>query len=156
MAKIRKEGKKEVPAITTSSLSDIIFMLLFFIMMTTHMREEEILVQVTLPSATEIQKLENKSLASYIYVGVPVRNLIGTFGNAPRIQLNDSFRSPMEIGQFIASERDNLAERDRPLLTVNLKADQNVTMGIVTDIKQELRKSNALRIVYAATQRGDL
>ncbi|MCC8088916.1 MAG: biopolymer transporter ExbD [Rikenellaceae bacterium] len=152
MAQFRNKGKKSVPGISTSSLPDIIFMLLFFFMVSTTMREQEVLVQYTLPTASEIQKLENKSLASYIYIGSPARHLVGMFGTAPRIQLNDSFRTAQEIGQFIAAERDKLAERDRPLLTVTLKADQNTRMGIITDVKQELRKANALRIVYAASQ----
>ncbi|MCD7963838.1 MAG: biopolymer transporter ExbD [Rikenellaceae bacterium] len=152
MAQFRSKGKKDVPGISTSSLPDIIFMLLFFFMVSTTMREQEVLIQYTLPTATEIQKLENKSLASFIYIGSPAPHLVGMFGTSPRIQLNDSFRTAPEIGQFIAAERDKLAERDRPLLTVTLKADQNVRMGIITDVKQELRKASALRIVYAASQ----
>lgn len=152
MATIRKKGeKKGAPGISTSSLPDIIFMLLFFFMIATSMREEDVLVQFTLPEATEIQKLENKSLNSYIYVGSPIPSRRAQFGTSPRLQLNDSYRSPQEIGHFIAAERDKLKERDRPLLTITVKADRNTTMGDITDIKQELRKANALRIIYAAT-----
>ena len=75
MAKFRKKGKKEVPAISTSSLPDIIFMLLFFFMVATVMREVTLIVQMTPPKATEIQKLEDKSLVSYIYIGQPVKKL---------------------------------------------------------------------------------
>ncbi len=149
MAVIRKKEKKEVPTISTSSLPDIIFMLLFFFMITTTMRETTMLVQVRLPEATEVQKLEKKALASYIYIGPPTRAM-RQFGDAPRIQLNDSFKQAWEIGEFIASERDQLDEADKPAMTVVLKADESITMGLVTDVKQELRKAEALNIIYAS------
>ncbi len=149
MAVIRKKEKSEVPTISTSSLPDIIFMLLFFFMITTTMRETEMLVQVRLPHATEIQKLEKKALASYIYIGSPT-GVWRRMGDAPRIQLNDSFKQAWEIGEFIASERDKLPEADKPGMTVVLKADEFINMGLVTDVKQELRKAEALRLVYAA------
>ena len=152
MAVIRKKGKKEVPTYSSSSLSDIIFMLLFFFMITTTMRETEMLVQVRLPAATEVQKLEKKSLASYIYVGSPTIQMRRLFGDSPRIQMNDSYHQPWEIGEFIASERDNLSEADRPAMTVVLKADQHILMGMITDVKQELRKAEAYKIVYAAVR----
>ncbi|MDR0954325.1 MAG: biopolymer transporter ExbD [Rikenellaceae bacterium] len=153
MAVIRKKGKKDVPGYNSSSMSDIIFMLLFFFMITTTMRETEMLVQVRLPEATEIQKLEKKSLASYIYIGSPTASMRRLFGDSPRIQLNDSYKQPWEIGEFIASERDALAEADKPSMTVVLKADEYINMGLVTDVKIELRKAEALLLVYAAVRR---
>ena len=152
MAVMRKKGDKSLPGIGTSSLPDIIFMILFFFMVSTSMREQELLVRFQLPQATEIQKLEKKSLTSYIYIGSPTRVLQAKFGDRPRIQLNDSFRSAQEIGQFIASERDLLNESDRPFMTVTLKADYMSRMGIITDVKQELRKANALKVIYGATK----
>ena len=69
MSKFRKK-KKGLPALSTASLPDIVFMLLFFFMVTTKMRETSLLVDTPrLPSATEVKKLENKSLVSTIYVG---------------------------------------------------------------------------------------
>lgn len=150
MAKFERKGKKELPAISTASLPDIIFMLLFFFMVSTTMREVTLMVKAQLPQATEVTKLEKKTLVSYIYVGPPVLNLQATFGTEPRIQLNDSFKTLEDIRDFISSERDAMKEDERPLLTTSLKIDENVRMGIVTDIKQELRKASALKIIYAA------
>ncbi len=150
MAVIRKKEKKEIGQISTSSLPDIVFMILFFFMVSTSMKETELVVKFKAPEATEIQKLENKSLVSYIYVGPPVESLQAKFGSAPQIQLNNSFSSPQEIGQFIASERDALNEADRNKMTVCLKADKDTRMGIITDIKQELRKAEAYKISYAS------
>ena len=152
MAVIRKKGNKGVPPISTASLPDVIFMILFFFMTTTSMKETELRVAFTLPEATEIQKLEKKSLVSYIYVGLPTKQLQAQFGTAPRIQLNDTYRTPQDILDFIASERDKLNESDRNAMSVCIKADRYTRMGIITDVKQELRKANALRVTYAASK----
>lgn len=154
-ASIRKKGNKETPGISTSSLPDIVFMILFFFMATTTMREVEMKVSITPPKASEVQKLEKKSLVSYIYVGPPTRQW-SEMGTAPRIQLNDSFATKEHIAQFIAAERDKLSEKDRPDMTVSLKVDANTRMGIVTDIKQELRRANALSISYSAAKDAEI
>ena len=147
---MEKKGKKEMPALSTSSLPDIIFMILFFFMVSTTMREQELLVRYKLPTATEVQKLEKKSLVSFVHVGPPSISMQAKFGTASVIQLNDSYRNPRDIGQFVAAERDKLNESDRAMMTICLKADANTKMGMITDIKQELRRANALRISYAA------
>ena len=153
MPVIRKKEKKEIGQISTSSLPDIVFMILFFFMVSTSMKETELVVKFKAPQATEIQKLENKSLVSYIYVGPPATaELRAKFGEASKIQLNNSFSNPEQIGQFIASERDALNEADRNKMTVCLKADKDTRMGIITDIKQELRKAEAYKISYAASK----
>lgn len=143
-------SKKDVPGISSGSLSDIVFMLLFFFMVTTQMRETENKVVVRIPSATESVKLERKDLATYINVGAPIRRLQAQYGNEPRIQLNDSFRNIDDIRDFIAAERDSKKEGERALMTVCIRADQDVRMGTITDIKQELRRCSALKIMYSA------
>ena len=150
MSKFGNDNKKSMPGLTTSSLSDIVFMLLFFFMVTTSMRETENKVMVQLPDATEIAKLDRKDLTSYINIGPPVRHLKAQYGTDARIQLNDSFKTTDEIRDFIAAERDALSEADRQFMTVAIKADENVRMGIITDVKQELRRCSALKIMYAA------
>ena len=154
MAKFNRGGKKEVPPLATTSLPDIVFMLLFFFMATTQLREETALVTVKLPQASEIAKLERKDLASYINIGTPVISKQAEFGTDARIQLNDSFKTTDDIGDFVAAERENLSEADRTFMTVVIKADENVRMGIITDVKQELRRCSALKIMYSARQAG--
>lgn len=150
MAKFERKGKKDIPAISTASLPDIVFMLLFFFMVSTTLRETTLMVRAQLPEATEVNKLEKKSLVSYIYIGPPTKQLQAIFGTEPRIQLNDSFKTLDDIRDFIAAEREALKEEEKPLLTTSLKIDKDTRMGIVTDVKQELRKASALKIVYAA------
>lgn len=154
MSKFKKGGKRAVPSGSTSSLSDIVFMLLFFFMVTTQMRETENKVQVKLPEATEVAKLERKDLSSYINIGSPIRSLQAQYGTDARIQLNDSFKTVDDIRDFVAAERDAMSEADRQFMTVSIRADENVRMGIVTDVKQELRRCSALKIMYAARKQA--
>ena len=135
MAVMKKKGNKSLPPISTASLPDVIFMILY-----------------KLPEATEVQKLEKKSLVSYIHIGQPSLAMQAKFGTAPRIQLNDSYKTTKDILDFVAAERDKLSEADRASMTVCLKADGSTKMGIVTDVKQELRRANALKISYAASK----
>ncbi len=142
------------PRINTASLPDIVFMLLFFFMVTTTIRDASLKVQIRPPEATEIQKLEKKSLVSYIYVGPPLKQYQAKFGTEPRIQLNDSYASLADIAQFVEMERKQRDEKVVPQMTFSLKIDRDVKMGIVTDIKQELRKVNALKINYSTRKGG--
>jgi biopolymer transport protein ExbD len=152
MAKFRKGGKKEIPSISTASLPDIVFMLLFFFMVSTVIRETSLKVDNTLPGATEVKKLEKKSLVSYIYIGKPRKQFQNMYGTEPRIQLNDSFAKVEDIRDYIVTERQQLDESDRPKMTTSLKVDEDTKMGIVTDVKQALRKASALKIQYAARE----
>ena len=159
MSKFRKGGKKGMPAISTASLPDIVFMLLFFFMVTTVMRETTLKVDVSQPEATEVKKMEKKSLVSYIYIGSPTTTQQLNFGTKARIQLNDvtfSRKEVSEIQNFIISERLQKDEDEIPYMTTSIKADASVTMGIVTDVKQELRKVNALKINYSTKKNKDV
>lgn len=150
MSKFKKDAEREVPGISSGSLSDIVFMLLFFFMVTTQFRESENKVMVKVPEASESVKLERKDLNSYVNIGTPIKALQAQYGTESRIQLNDSFADVDDIRDFIAAERDSKSEGDRQFMTVSIKADQDVRMGIVTDVKQELRRCSALKIMYSA------
>jgi len=142
-----------MPVLNTSSLPDIIFMLLFFFMTVTSMKEVTYKVRITPPQATELQKLEKKSLTRYIYIGTPTEEFRKQYGAETRIQLDDAFAEVNEIGNYIVLERSAMSESDQGFMTVSLKADKETRMGIIGDIKQELRRASALKISYAATQR---
>ena len=147
MARFRSNDKKEVPAISTGSMPDIIFMLIFFFMVTTSMREVTLKVKMRLPEATEVQKLEKKSLVSFIYIGPPTNTKL--YGTEARLQLDDQYARVEDVITFIERERQARNEADRPLLTTSLKIHEEVRMGLVTDVKQELRKCGAFRINYS-------
>jgi biopolymer transport protein ExbD len=151
-----RKRKKGSPGISTASLPDIVFMLLFFFMVATVMREVELKVEVNagdLPEATEIKKLEKKSLVSYIYVGKPKPAFRAMYGSEPRIQLNSAFADVNDIREYIIAERELRDEAEIPFMTTSLKVHEDTKMGIITDIKQELRKASALKINYSAQER---
>lgn len=149
MAKIRKDTKKSPPPISTASLPDIVFMLLFFFMVSTTMRTNEPQVKFHLPAATEIKKLEKKNLVDYIFIGQPQLKWQAQYGTEPRIQLSDQIADLKEIQAFIVGSREKRNEDEIPYMTTVLKVDEDVKMGLVTDVKQELRKANALKINYS-------
>lgn len=152
MSKFKKKAStsQDIP---TASLPDIIFMLLFFFMVTTVLRESDILVEQKIPSARELNKLERKSLVSYIYIGKPK---LSDMGAEPRIQINDRLVQPTDIQKFVNEEKDKLTEVERDQITMALKIDRDVKMGIVVDVQQELKEVNARKILYSATKRIDL
>ncbi len=144
MSKFQKK-KKGMPAVNTASLPDIVFMLLFFFMVTTVMRETDLKIQKPkLPKADQVKKLEKKSLVSYIYVG---KSKDGSAGD--KIQLNDRISDVKDVRSFIYSERAKHSEAEIPLLTTSIKADMKANVGTITDIKQELRDINALKVNYS-------
>lgn len=129
--KKRSETKQEIP---TSSMPDIIFMLLLFFMVATTLREQEIFVNFVLPEAKAVQKIENKRLVSYIWIG-----------DNERIQIDDNIVEVKQIQKIMYDKRVTL-----PSVIVSLRADKNSRMGLVTDIQQSLRKADARRINYSA------
>ncbi|HET8886348.1 MAG TPA: biopolymer transporter ExbD [Salinimicrobium sp.] len=154
MSKFKKKKNDEMPAISTASLPDIVFMLLFFFMVATEMRDSTLLIQNELPYADQVEKLEKKDLVMYIYAGQPSERYRSTAGSAARIQLNDKFADVEDIQKFIYSERESKREELVDKLITALKVDKETNMGLVSDIKQELRKAEALKINYT-TRTGD-
>ena len=147
MGKFNKTGKREMPALNTSSLPDLIFTLLFFFMIVT------LKVEFKIPQATELEKLEKKSLVTFVYVGKPMREFRQKMGSESRIQLNDAFAEVSEIQDYIIAERSSMKESDQAMMTVSLKIDKDTKMGIVTDIKNALRQAYALKINYSSQYR---
>ena len=155
MSRFKTKEGKGLQKINTSSLPDIVFMLLFFFMVATTMRETEVQVRVKVPEATEVKKLEKKSLVSYIYIGRPIAHVERMYGTEPLIQLNDKLISdegiPYEsIQDFVLFEREKLPESDKSKMTMSLRIDENIPMGKVDDVKQALRRARALIINYSA------
>jgi biopolymer transport protein ExbD len=154
MAKFNKKKDGDLPAVSTASLPDIVFMLLFFFMTVTTMKDSSLMVENTLPNASETKKLEKKDRVIYIYVGKPTSQYQKVFGSEPKIQLNDKFASVSEVGDFILQERAKKPQELQNVLTTALKVDKDANMGLISDIKQELRKVNALKVNYT-TYEGD-
>jgi biopolymer transport protein ExbD len=153
MSKFVKKRGRSTPGISTSSLPDIVFMLLFFFMVVTKLRDSELKVRVITPFGTELTKLEEKSLVNTIYVGRPLEQFQAVYGTKPRMQLGDKFAEPYEIPLFLERFRVKIPEAQRPKITSSLRVDGQATMGIVQDIKTELRKANQLKINYSTKKK---
>ncbi len=134
-----------MPGLNTSALPDLIFTVLFFFMIVTHMRDVELKVRYEVPQGKELTKLEHKGAAVNIYIGKEP-----TTGEY-RLQLNNEIASLEKVKTFIEQERALMNEDDRERMTVNIKADKDVPMGMIIDLKKELQAAFALRINYGAS-----
>lgn len=145
MSKFKKKANtsQDIP---TSALPDIVFMLLFFFMVTTVLREVTINVKQFIPQATQLRKLQRKSLVSYLYIGEPKDN--SRFGQEARIQANDVFINTEDVVRWVTQEKDKLSEVERDQITIALKVDVDSKMGLISDVQLELRKANARKLMY--------
>lgn len=154
MARIQRKRGKSIPQISTSSLPDIVFILLFFFMVITKLRETELKVKVVVPQATELEKLEQKTLVHYIYIGRPQVRFQNIYGTAPRIQLDDKFATVDDLPLFVENHKQTVQPNLRPRITSSLRVDGDITMGIVQDVKTKLRKIGQLKVNYAARKKA--
>jgi biopolymer transport protein ExbD len=148
MSKFKKGGKGELPAISTASLPDIVFMLLFFFMVATVMRDSTLMIENRLPSADQVEKLK-KDRTTFIYAGKP-SSQYKQFGEEPRIQFNDAFIGVEDIKASVLQAQADMNEELQSKIVVGLKVDKDTHAGLVSDIKQELRKANTLKVMYIA------
>mgnify|MGYP003437637180 FL=1 len=147
MSKFNKGEKRGMPELNTSSLPDLVFSILFFFMCITHMREDNPLVYVNTPRADQVVKLENKSLVTTVLVGRPKDK---KYGVESRIQFNDDFLELENVVPKMTQARQSMKEADQPKMQVSLKIDKDTKMGIVTELKTQLRKAQTLKISYSA------
>lgn len=142
-----RRREREVPGLNTASLPDLIFTVLFFFMIVTHMRDIDLKVRYHVPQGTELQKQGHKSAVCFIYIG----RLPGE--QSFSIQLNNRLATIDDIRAYIAEERNRMSAEDQARMTVSIKADRDVPMGIISDVKRELQRSFALKINYSATEK---
>ncbi|SMO43619.1 ExbD/TolR family protein [Gracilimonas mengyeensis] len=143
MAHFKKKqagSKQEIP---TSAMPDVVFMLLFFFMVTTVLREVTLKVRVNLTDAENIEKIEQKRLLSYVYIG-PER-LPGNRLGEDKVQIDDAIVE--DIGGIRTLMYDKL--REQPKLIVSLRVDESSEFGLLTDVQEELKKASTFRINYS-------
>ena len=138
-----------LPMLNTTSLPDLIFTVLFFFMIVTHMRDVDLKVRYQVPQGTEVQKLGHKSSVIHIYVGRTAPD--ADFS----IQLNNQVATLADIKDFLVTEQERMSADDRARMTVSIKADRDVPMSLISDIKKTLQKEYALRINYSATEKNN-
>lgn len=153
MSKFKNKPKGELPAISTASLPDIVFMLLFFFMVATVMRDSSLMIENRLPSADQVEKLK-KDRTIFIYAGKP-SSQYKQFGKEPRIQFNDAFITVEDVQASVLQGITEMNEELQSKVVVGLKIDKETNAGLVSDIKQELRKANALKVMYIANTKTE-
>jgi biopolymer transport protein ExbD len=149
MAHFKKKNagsKQEVP---TSAMPDVVFMLLFFFMVTTVLREVTLQVRVNLTQAENIEKIEQKRLLSYVYIG-PER-LPGNKLGEDKVQIDDAIIE--DIGAIRTLMYDKL--REQPKLIVSLRVDENSQFGLLTDVQEELKQASTFRINYSTRREAN-
>ena len=116
------------------------------------MRKVTLKVRYQVPQGTELTRLTKKTAVSYIYIGKPA---VGSDIDKAKtaIQLNDKYATTTDIIDYIAAEKSRMTPEDQQQMTVSIKADKNTKMGIISEVKQALRKSKALKISYSATEK---
>jgi biopolymer transport protein ExbD len=154
MSKFKKKKNSEVPAVNTASLPDIVFMLLFFFMVATVMRDDELQIENQLPQANQVEKLAEKKKVVTIYIGKPSPNFTKQYGITEVIQLGDKISPISDVRTYVDTKRNAMDEDVKDEMMVSLKVDQNSQIGILTDVKQELREAMALKISYTSVE-GD-
>ena len=155
MSKFTRKKSGDLPAINTASLPDIVFMLLFFFMVVTVLRDDNLLVQNTLPKADQVEKLK-KDRSVYIYAGSPSARFQDKYGKEPKIQIGDKYTDLSNIKFALTEARQTLLPELQDKVMVALKVDEKTNTGMVTDIKQQLRDLNMLKIIYIASPGNEI
>lgn len=155
MSRWQHRRKREVPGLNLAAMPDLIFTVLFFFMIVTHMRDINPKVRYEVPQGTELEKAARKSSVVYLFIGRPVDGQGRPLSDETRIQLNDRFVSVGELAAEIKKERAQMSESDRQHLTVSIQADRDTEMGLINDVKQQLRQAGALIVSYSATKKSE-
>lgn len=155
MAKFTKKKTSELPAISTASLPDVVFMLLFFFMVVTVLRDDNLLVENELPKADQVEKLR-KDRSVFIYAGRPSHRYADKYGSEPKIQIGDKYTEVSNLKFALTEARQGLRPELQDKIMVALKVDEKTNTGLVTDIKEELRDLNMLKIIYITSPGSEL
>ena len=150
----RKERK--IPDLNTSSLPDLIFTVLFFFMIVTHMRSVPVNVLFRTPEGNQLTRVTKRASTTYIFIGKPLKQLQATMGDTIVVQVNDRFVPLDQLAEVMKAEKERMEAKDNTEMTVVLKADRDVPVGIVADVKKALREANTLRVHYSASKNSAL
>lgn len=150
-----RRTRREVPQLNTAALPDLIFTVLFFFITVTHMRQVTLKVKYRVPEGTELTRLVKKSAVTYIYIGKPTDEMSRVVGGGTRVQVNDKYADMDAVTDYVAGERSRMSPEDAQAMSVSVKADRDTEMGVISDVRQALRRAGALRVNYSATQKGE-
>lgn len=145
---IRRKKRRQVPGLNMASMPDLIFTVLFFFMIVTHMRNETVQVKYEVPQGTEVGKPAKKFSTMNVYIG---QDSQGAF----RIQVNDKVCDISQVSVLVQRFCTSLPLEEQDDMTVNIRADKGTPMGLVNDLKTELRKAGVTSVRYSATESSE-
>ena len=148
MSMFKQRRHREIPQLNMASMPDLIFTVLFFFMIVTHMRSVPVKVKHQVPAGTSLTKLANNQVVTYIYIGKP----LGGADGQTVVQLNDRIVDVAMIDDYLSELRRQLGNEDADRMVVSLKVDKDTEMGLVSDVKQALRRANVTRVHYSAIE----
>ena len=119
-------------AVPTASMADIAFLLLvFFMVSTVFIRFRGI--PVTLPEAERVEKLEMRRHVTSIWIGAN-----------GAVNIDDQAVPLQGVGPLIHAKLTA-----NPRLIISIKGDGRAEFGTISDVLQELRQVEALRVNFA-------
>jgi len=151
----RDRGERRIPELNTSSLPDLIFTVLFFFMIVTTMRSVPVKVRYQTPEGYGLSELKKNSSTLYLFIGRPVAPSGDVARDTFVIQVNDRYVPLDKVDEQVAAFREQLLPDEQEMMTVSMKIDRDVPMGIVTDVKMALRKAGALKVHYNSSPVAD-
>ena len=152
---IIQRKRRKLPDLNTAALPDLIFTVLFFFMIVTHMRNVPVKVTTKVPQGTQLAKLVKNSSTIYVFVGKALPGMNYASKDSVVVQVNDKIVTIPDMVDYLAAEREKMSPEEQEQLTVSVKIDRNVPMGIVTDVKMALRQAGTLKVHYAASKRDE-
>lgn len=163
MSKFKKDDKRAVPGVNTSSLPDIVFMLLFFFMVATTSKEVDPTVQVTPPIGgytTDLTPFKQRSEVDFLYLGKPLNQArAAAFEGGYALSL-DNVAVPTQDGLYTVNavrqwKLDKFNSKPATMksnidaVITCIKADEKVPSVMIYDIRKELQNIDALSVAYA-------
>ena len=94
----------------------------------------------------QTKKLTSKDKPKTIHIGVPTQAYQDMYGNEPVIQLKGKLvnaDNASQIQEYVVRGFTETPREQRGNFMINLKADENVPMELIRQVKQELQKGAA-------------
>lgn len=132
-----------MPDLNTAALPDLIFTILFFFILVTHLRSVDVKLKYQLPEGQKLTKMVDRSSIIHVYVDAE-----------GKVQIENSLVSMEEIPAVVNGYKNKLVmnENEQSSIQVSFKADKNTKMGIITEVKTQLRKCGSLKVNYSALE----
>lgn len=152
MLQLKRDKRLKLPEVSTASLPDIVFILLFFFMTVTTIKNQQIMVENNLPLANETEQLNKKDRIIEIFIGQIKSEHTSLGQTMVQLQLDDRLVDMDEIGHQALMALNTMPEHIRKTAIVSIKADHKVKMGVIADVKKQLRTVNLLKINYTTVE----